>query len=189
MRGWRDARTQKGLALALAAAFSLGGAAAAFGVLAKTSLAPAPVFFEVPWPFPIDQWGTGKAFRCAAMKCGVQVDLYLHAKLGSCNCTIGIASDEELDRMSDFDLLGGDVSALRGGRPVAVGRMQGRSGTYAVHAAPGKGAISVVVNDRCDMVVATAVLSQDRLEAMEPAVLQFLNSPTVLRWAELALGL
>ena len=28
--------------------------------------ATVPVWTEVAWPFPIDQWGKGKAFRCKA---------------------------------------------------------------------------------------------------------------------------
>ena len=42
--------------------------------------------------------------------CGTEVKIYLRAKLGSCNCTTGVADDAELDRMSDFDLVGGEVS-------------------------------------------------------------------------------
>jgi hypothetical protein len=49
--------------------------------------------------------------------------------------------------------------------------------------------MSVVVNDRCDMMVATAVLPRDRLEKIEPVVMEFLNSQTVLHWAEVNIGL
>ena len=48
-----------------------------------------PVWQEVTWPFSIDQWGKGKAFRCRASDCGVEVTLYLRAKIGFCNCTTG----------------------------------------------------------------------------------------------------
>jgi hypothetical protein len=69
--------------------------------------------------------------------------------------------------------------------------MKGRMGAYAVTASgeQARNAISVVVNDRCDMIVATAVLPRNRLEKVEPAVIEFLNSPTILRWAEAAIGL
>ena len=43
---------------------------------------PAPVWSEVPWPFPMDQWGKGKAFTCKAADCGTQVTLYIRAKIG-----------------------------------------------------------------------------------------------------------
>jgi hypothetical protein len=93
--------------------------------------------------------------------------------------------------MSDFDLVGGEVSPLAAGRPITVAWMKGRSRAYTLTALkpPGKTALSVAFNDRCDMVVATAVLPHDRPAMIEPGVLAFLNGNTVLRWAEVALGL
>src|SRR5262249_6977241 len=93
-----------------------------------------PVWVEARWPFPIDQWGTGRAFACQAAACGAALDLYLRAKLGSCNCTTGVADDADLDRMSDFDLVGGEVSPLAAGRPVTIGWMKGRIRAYALTA-------------------------------------------------------
>jgi hypothetical protein len=76
------------------------------------------------------------------------------------------------------------------GREIVVGHMRGRSRAYMLPAhSPGKTAISVAFNDRCDMVVATAVLPHDRPAAIEPGIIAFLNSGTVLRWAEATLGL
>ena len=40
------------------------------------------VWYEAQWPFPVDEWGKGKAFRCEAANCGVAVDLYIRAKIG-----------------------------------------------------------------------------------------------------------
>jgi hypothetical protein len=93
--------------------------------------------------------------------------------------------------MSDFDLVGGEMSPLGAGRPIAVGSMKGRSRAYALTAGnrPGKSALSVAFNDRCDMVVATAVLPHELPAAIEPGVMAFLNSTPVLHWAEVALGL
>jgi hypothetical protein len=149
------------------------------------------VWTEVAWPFPLDQWGTGKAFKCKPGDCGGEINVYLRAKLGSCNCATGVANDDDLDRMSDFDLVGGEVAPLASGRPVKIGIMKGRDRVYELTSAnpPGKSALSVVFNDRCDMVVATAVLPHDRPATIEPAVIAFLNSPAILRWAELTLGL
>jgi hypothetical protein len=145
----------------------------------------------VQWPFPMDQWGKGKAFRCNAADCGAELNLYLRAKLGSCNCTTGVADDAELDRMSDFDLVGGEVLPLGAGQPITIAWMKGRSRAYTLMArnSPGKTAISVAFNDRCDMVVATVVLPHDRPAVIEPGVIAFLNGTTVLRWAEVTLGL
>jgi hypothetical protein len=149
------------------------------------------VWTEVAWPFPVDQWGAGKAFTCRPTDCGSEVRVYLRAKLGFCNCATGVADDEDLARMSDFDLVGSDVIPLDSGRPVRIGTMNGRDRGYAFGSANqfGKSVVSVVFNDRCDMVVATAVLPHDRPAAIEPAVISFLNSPPILRWAEVTLGL
>jgi hypothetical protein len=40
-------------------------------------------WFEEKWPFPIDQWSAGRAFRCAAVQCGGEAHLYLRAKIES----------------------------------------------------------------------------------------------------------
>jgi hypothetical protein len=176
-------------------AASLGSVLAA--VLAWTGLprhaaatATAPVWTEIAWPFPIDPWGKGKAFRCKAADCGAEVNVYLRAKIGFCNCTTGVADDEDLDRMGDLVLVG-DVSPLGAGRPISIAWMEGRSRTYALNGRNplGKTAISVVFRDRCDMIAATAVLGHDRPAAIEPSVIEFLNGSTVMRWAEITLGL
>ena len=187
----------KTLAL-IAAACGAGGTVGAFALLTLNSgdgppaaSPPRPVWTEVRWPFPMDQWGRGKAFRCKPAHCGAEVNLYLRAKPGLCDCTTGVADDADLDRMSDFDLVGGEVSPLGPGRPITVAWMKGRSRAYALTARnpPGKTAISVVFNDRSDMVVATVVLPHDRAAIIEPGVMEFLNSGAVLHWAEVTLGL
>lgn len=179
---------------------ALGVTAAAAGYLAilaphATENIPAtpgrPVWDEVKWPFPIDQWGTGRAFNCKPTDCGAAVNIYLRAKIGSCNCETGVADDADLDRMSDFDLVGGEVLPLGDGQPIKIASMKGRSRAYALTArnAPGKSAMSFAFNDRCDMIVATVVLPHDRPETIEPGVIEFLNGKAVLHWAEVALGL
>jgi hypothetical protein len=168
-----------------------------FVVLSKQTYLPAgnvppthPSWIEVQWPFPTDQWGRGKTFQCKAADCGTLVNLYIRPKLGSCNCTTGVADDGDLDRMSDLDLLGGEVSPLGDGRPVSIGWMKGRSRIYTLPAhARDKSAISIVLNDRCDMIVATVVVPADSPATVEPSVMEFLNSESVLNWAELELGI
>jgi hypothetical protein len=185
---------KRATAIAVAAALLLCGLAAALAWfdLSKRAATTAtrPTWIEVAWPFPSDQWGKGKAFRCKAADCGVEVNIYLRAKLGFCDCTTGVADDEDLDRMGDLYLVG-EVSPLAAGRPISVAWMKGRSRTYALNARNplGKAIISVAFNDRCDMVVATAVLGNDRPAAIEPGVIEFLNGKTVLAWAEVTLGL
>jgi hypothetical protein len=185
-----------GSTLALAAVL-----AAAAGYFALVPPSPAdkaasgltaarPVWTEVKWPFPMDQWGTGRAFVCKAADCGSAVALYLRPKLGSCNCATGVESDADLDRMSDFDLVGGEVSPLAIGRPITIGWMKGRSRVYTPTGGDrDKSILSLVFNDRCDMIVATVVLSAGRSAAIEPSVIDFLNSKPMLHWAQLELGI
>ena len=152
--------------------------------------APRPVWTEVAWPFPIDQWGKGRAFRCKAADCGGEVIVYLRAKLGFCNCTTGVADDDDLDRMGDLDLVG-KVSPLGAGRPVSIAWMKGRSRAYKPDGGNAfkKTVISIAFNERCDMIAATAVAGHDRPAVVEPMVIEFLHGNTVMRWAEIALGL
>jgi len=152
--------------------------------------ATAPVWTEMAWPFPTDPWGKGKAFRCKASDCGAEVNVYLRAKIGFCNCTTGIADDDDVDRMGDLVLVG-EVSPLGTSHPIRIAWMEGRSRAYTLNARNplGKTAISVVFRDRCDMIAATAVLGHDRPAAIEPSVIEFLNGSTVKRWAEITLGL
>jgi hypothetical protein len=181
-------------AIAAVAALLVGGLAAAlawFGVSQRAvATGRQPAWTEIAWPFPLDQWGKGKAFRCKAADCGAEVNIYLRAKLGFCNCTTGVADDDDLDRMGDLYLIG-EVSPLGAGRQINVAWMKGRSRAYALNGRNplGKTMISVAFNDRCDMVVATAVLGNERPAAIEPGVIEFLNGKTVLGWAEVTLGL
>jgi hypothetical protein len=155
---------------------------------ARTAVAVTPVWTEVAWPFLLDQWGKGKAYRCGAADCGVEVNVYVRAKIGFCNCTTGVSDDAELDRISDFDLLGNQVAAQAPGKPIEVAWMKGRSRAFTLGAAD-RSMISFGLNEHCDAIVATAVLGGGRPEAVEPAVLAFLGSQPVIRWAELTLGL
>jgi hypothetical protein len=181
-----------------AVAFALGGLVGAYALLAERPVERGaaagnlhPAWSETHWPFPMDQFGKGKAFRCKAGDCGTEVTVYIRAKIGFCNCTTGVADDEELDRISDYDLLGGKLSSQGAGREIKVGWMKGRSRAFAVDGSPpaARSALSVGFNDRCDAIVATAVHGHDRSTTIEPLVLEFLNSRTVIGWAEVTLGL
>jgi hypothetical protein len=176
---------------------ALAGASAFFAwpLLSRQSAAVAapshPKFSEVQWPYPTDEWGKGKAFRCEASDCGVEVNLYIRAKIGFCNCKTGVSDDSELDRLSDFTLMGEKLSVLGPGRPINVAWMKGRSRAFAIadrYRAPNS-ALSVAFNDRCDAVVATAMVTNDHPETIEPSVIDFLNSKVIVHWAEVTLGL
>lgn len=148
---------------------------------------PPSAWSEVKWPFPMDQWGTGRAFRCPAADCGMEIAIYLRPKLGFCNCTTGVSDDAELDRVGDLELLSDKFEGLRDGRAVSIAWMQGRSRPYRVVIPYGRPrtALAIAFNDKCDVLVAT-VLAE---EAGEGAALAFLNSDLVRRWAERELGL
>lgn len=182
----------QGAAAVAVAAISLATAAVLwlYGPRPTAATAAAPAWHEVAWPFPVDPWGKGKAFRCKAADCSVEVTLYLRAKIGFCNCTTGVADDDDLDRMGDTVLLG-EVSPVGPGRPVSISRMNGRSRTYKINSSgvSGKTILSVVYNERCDMIAATAVLGYDPPDTIERSVIEFLSSSTAMRWAEITLGL
>jgi hypothetical protein len=158
--------------------------------LARPGDSIAPAWTEIAWPFPIDEWGTGKAYRCAASACGREVSAYLRSKIGFCNCTGGVADDSELERLSDFQLLGGKATAMDGGRPVTVGWMTGRSRVYALLGWLSRRLmISVAFSNECDALVATAVTSQGAAADIEPQVIVFLNGDLVQAWSKAQLGL
>ena len=187
-------RTKATIATGLA--LVLLGAAVASALIADRALVPEPavakpakpLWTETQWPFPMDEWGQGKAFVCKAEDCGVEARLYVRAKIGFCNCTTGVSEDEELDRLTDFSLMGDKLVAAGPGRAVDVAWMKGRSRAYLA-SDRGRSALAVAFNDRCDAIVATVVIGDDRPGDVEPSVMEFLNGKTVLRWAEVSLGL
>ena len=121
-----------------------------------------PSWTEIGWPFPIDQWGSGKAFNCKPSDCGAEINLYVRAKIGFCNCATGAAA-----------------------------RMQGRSRPYLIIGSFGSptSALALALNDRCDVIVATAIVNGPPPISAEDAVIRFLNGDVISRWADMALGL
>ena len=189
----RSATVAVMLGLALGA---LAGLSAFFAwpmLVTSPALTPPshPKFAEVRWPFPTDEWGEGKAYRCETADCGVEVNVYIRAKIGFCNCLTGVSDDAELDRLSDFNLMGGKPSVLGAGHEIKIAWMKGRSRAYAIaepYRTPGS-VLAIAFNDRCDAIVATATVAHDGPMAIEPSVIAFLNSETVVHWAEVTLGL
>jgi hypothetical protein len=144
-----------------------------------------PAWTEFKWPFPIDQWGIGRAFLCKPADCGVDVDVYLRPKIGFCKCDTGVDGDDELGRVGDNELIGADTVALGPGRPIEVAWMKGRSRPYrGADPTPVGQFLSIGFNDQCDVFVALATLGGGDPKALEPAVLAFLNSEKVLRWVK-----
>jgi hypothetical protein len=175
---------------------AFAGLSAFFGwpmlVKSQTLASPShPKFSEIQWPFPADEWGEGKAFRCGAADCGVEVNVYIRPKIGFCNCLTGVSDDNELDRLSDFNLMDGKPTVLGVGHEINIAWMKGRSRAYTVtepYHAP-RSVLAIAFNDRCDAIVATATIAHDGAKALEPSVVEFLNSEVIVHWAEVTLGL
>ena len=129
----------------------------ALGALSGVRAYGAEQWREIAWPFPRDGWPAGRAFRCMAGGCD-GAELYVRAKRGFCNCDTGVADDDEVDRVSDLDLISPRFAPLRPGEPIRVADISGRVRTYELrmqdetrHAAVG-----IAVSHRCDLLVAVA---------------------------------
>jgi hypothetical protein len=179
-----------GLALAVV---GLGVAAGSAAVLGMRTPPPGPfatvtpVWTENKWPFPIDQWGSGKAFVCTVADCGVKVDLFVRPKIGYCNCATGVSDDAELERVSDTALVTASSKARGRARAVKIGWMTGLTRIYV--AATGENLASVAFNDECDVVVALARFSGGDAGVIESAVIAYLKSAPMVLWAKKELGL
>jgi len=143
-----------------------------------------PAWSELAWRFPIDQWGIGKTFRCRAKDCGHDAELYVRAKIGFCNCTTGVADDEDLERVADFDLFGDRPAALAPGRVIKVRQMTGRARVYSIAAAGAeqRKILTIALNRKCDAVVATVIAGSGDPVDFETAALEFLGSELIARW-------
>jgi len=172
-------------ALLLVVLLSLQRADLALGEQAQAT------WIETKWPFLMDQWGEGKSFQCKAADCGVELNLYIRAKIGFCSGTKGIADDDELERLSDFDFMRGRAIALASGHELDVAGMKGRIRAYetlhSVHSPTY--AFSVAFNNNNDALVATVVFNGGNPAAMESVIVQFLNGRTIQRWVTFVLGL
>ena len=148
-------------------------------------------FVEIKWPFPRDMWGDGRAFRCAAADCGVEVSLYLRPKIGFCNCDTGVADEAELDRVADLELFSPKFFGLTHGDDIKVGWMRGLSRIYQVDIPYGqpRPILAMAFNHECDVMVATVVAPLDHLPGAERHVLAFLNGEPLIKWARAQFGI
>ena len=167
--------------LVLTARLHVGSPAASNMALASQSES----WSEGSWPFPIDQWGTGRAFRCGGGDCGAELKLYLRAKLGFCRCATGVSDDDEIDRVGDTELFGSKYDPALPGHPVVAGLLKGRARQFTVHdAAPSPmPVLTIALANKCDAVVATVVAGSELSSAQETAALDFLRNEQVQRWA------
>jgi hypothetical protein len=169
-------------ALALALGLGLlgrGDAATIAGPQASTN----PAFVEIRWPFLLDAWGPGRAYRCPAAACGTQVDVFARPKSGFCNCYSGVADDDEIDRIGDVDLHSPSFVPLAPGRTTKVGDMSGRRRAFRLAAAGAqRQVVAIVVATNCNALVATVVSERELSPPVERAVFDLLEGAPVQRF-------
>jgi hypothetical protein len=142
-----------------------------------------PAFITTRWPFLRDQWGDGRAYRCAAAACGSEVDVFVRPKSGFCNCYNGVADDDEIDRIGDVDLHSVNFVPLAPGEVTHVGAMAGRQRAFrlTVNGAP-RQVRSIVVASKCNALVATVLSERELAPAVERAVFDLLDGAPVQRF-------
>lgn len=170
-----------------------------FGVYCGISRQTAPLsgaaaWQEIAWPFPRDAWPPGKAYRCAADECKGD-EVYVRPKIGFCNCTTGVDGDDEVDRVTDLDLISERFAPLQAGKEISFAGMAGRMRYYTLQLPDGttRQAAGFAVSHRCDVIVAV-------LQRMSPAsasppetqievsALTLLSSKEVADWLNSTLG-
>lgn len=177
---------RKVLCVGVAAVILLLGNAGLLAQARDNSETQTALWSQEQWPFPIDQWGTGQAFRCAADRCGRELHLYLRAKIGFCRCATGIADDDEIERVGDLELIGADYKPLAGGHSVTAGIMAGRARLFAV-ARPLQPALpifTIALAHKCNAIVATMAVDTDENPVAEVETLNFLRSAAIQHWVE-----
>src|ERR1700675_1895027 len=164
------------------------GAALAFGALSggaayENAKPRAADWQEIAWPFPRDGWPAGRAFRCGAVACGDEVEVYVRPKIGFCNCDSGVADDDEVDRVADLDLISAWFAPREPGRVVRLADMPGRIRAYDLRMSDGArhAAVGIAVSRRCDLLVAVAQ-GKGNAAAVERAALEFLGARETARW-------
>ncbi|QOZ31610.1 hypothetical protein [Bradyrhizobium sp. CCBAU 53421] len=164
---------------------ALGGLSAVAGYEMAPPLAAQ--WREIAWPFPRDGWPAGRAFRCGAAECGAEVEVYLRPKLGFCNCDSGVADDDEVDRVSDVDMISARFVAPKAGEGVRVADMPGRIRAYDVETFKGKRtAIGIAVSHRCDLMAVAAQGGGDAARVRQ-ATLKFLETREIRTWVATAM--
>jgi len=111
-------------------------------------------WYPVDWPFPRDAFPPGRAWH------GHDLEVYVRPKLGFCgNCETGVVTDEEVDRVTDIDLLDPQFQPVGQGRRIRITDLFGRARTYRIKAKDGSSRLAeaIAVSYNCDLVVAIVV--------------------------------
>src|SRR5947208_6942411 len=105
----------------------------------------------IDWPFPRDGWPPGRAWR---QRDGTEV--YVRPKLGFCaNCDTGVVTDEEVDRVTDVDLLDERFTPVHEGSQIRITDLSGRARLYRYKLKNGSQhfAEGIAVSYKCDLVL------------------------------------
>jgi hypothetical protein len=173
---------RKALSIAFAAAIcTLSGSAG-------SERARPEAWREIAWPFPRDGWPAGRAFRCATESCGDELEVYVRPKIGFCNCDTGVADDDEVDRVTDLDLLSERFAPLEPGKAIRIADMPGRLRRYDLRMSDGSRhtAIGIAVSRRCDLLVAV-VQGKGAAAGVQRVALDFLGAADMTRWMTAAM--
>lgn len=166
------------LQTSLAASLAAGMVALALVEDDAPSLSRDTPWRPTAWPFPRDAWPPGRAWRRGTL------EVYVRPKLGFCdNCETGVATDDEVDRVTDVDLLDERLAPAREGVAVRIGPLPGRARLYRYELATGgtRHVEGIAVAQKCDLVI--AVIAGNLLDQRErTAAHRFLQSETVLAW-------
>jgi hypothetical protein len=165
--------------------FSILSAVGAVRLAAPRVGAEMAQWQEMAWPFPRDGWPAGRAFRCES--CG-GIELYVRPKIGFCNCTTGVADDDEVDRVADLDLISAQFKPREAGRAVRLAGLAGRARAYDLAMPDGArhAAVGIALSQRCDLLVAVAQGSAAPAE-LQRAAFDTLGSRELHRWMMAAL--
>ena len=149
---------------------------------------PVERWHEIAWPFPRDGWPAGRAFHCAVELCGDEIEVFVRPKIGFCNCDSGVADDDEVDRVTDLDLMSERFVALEPGKAIRIAEMPGRLRAYDLRMADGSrhAAIGIAVSRRCDLLVAVAQ-GKGTAPGIQRVVLDFLALDSMKQWMTSAL--
>ena len=166
--------------LAFAALVGVAGYGAARLAFRPVQITDAQsVWREVDWPFLRDGWPNGRAFRCDSENCGAELMLYARVKVGFCDCTRGVADDDDLDRVGDAELVTEKFAPEKAGESAEFAGMTGRARTYRAESGP---SILVMAGGRnCNAFVGMAT-AREFTPASRDAVKRFLDAPAMSKW-------
>lgn len=119
--------------------------------------------------------------------------VYLRPKLGFCaNCATGVTDDAEVDGVADLDMITSDFVPQAPGEHVVIGRLAGRTRTYALRfpdgaTRPGAG-FAVTRAGQCDLFVAASEGPAAGTPAGRRAIETLLATGPVADWISQRLG-